>query len=122
LPFISSHIPATPTSGVNISQLLRHSRTCDQYSDFLGVQRLSTDAKDIQTSLRCSYTEVIASKNYTVVITNWFIATKYPILKWYYADYVFPLLPTRLLQDLTSVISGAGTAYPSGAPEFTPGF
>ena len=61
-------------------------------------------------------------KNYTVVIMNWSIVTKYPILKWHYIDCVFTLSPTRLLQDFTGVISGTGTAYPSGAPEITPGF
>jgi len=58
-------------------------------------------------------------KNYTVVFTNWSIVTKYPIMKWHYVDYVFPLSPTRLLHNLTGVIIGAETAYPSGTPEFT---
>jgi hypothetical protein len=34
-PFISSNIPASPAFGVYISQLIRYSRACDQYSDFL---------------------------------------------------------------------------------------
>jgi hypothetical protein len=50
-------------------------------------------------------------KNYMVVITNWSIVTKYPILKWLYVDFVFTLSPTRLLQDLTGVIIGVETAY-----------
>ena len=35
-PFIISNIPPSPAYVVNISQLIRNSRACDQYSDFLG--------------------------------------------------------------------------------------
>ena len=34
-PFISRNIPASPAFGVYISQLIRYSRACAQYSDFL---------------------------------------------------------------------------------------
>ena len=34
-PLISSNIPASPGYGVYISQLVRYSRACAQYSDFL---------------------------------------------------------------------------------------
>jgi len=34
-PFISSNIPASSAYGVNISQVMRYSRACAQYSDFL---------------------------------------------------------------------------------------
>ena len=34
-PFICSNIPAAPVYGVNISQLLRYSRACGSYQDFL---------------------------------------------------------------------------------------
>ena len=40
LPFISSNIPASPAYGVYISQLIRYSRACAQYSDFLGRFKL----------------------------------------------------------------------------------
>jgi len=39
-PFISSNIPASPTYGVYISQLIRYSRACAQYSDFLDRAQL----------------------------------------------------------------------------------
>ena len=35
LPFICSNIPATPAYGVYISQLIRYSRACSSYQDFL---------------------------------------------------------------------------------------
>ena len=34
-PFICNNIPAAPTYGVYISQLIRYSRACDSYQDFL---------------------------------------------------------------------------------------
>jgi len=34
-PFICSNIPAAPAYGVHISQLIRYSRACDSYQDFL---------------------------------------------------------------------------------------
>jgi hypothetical protein len=34
-PFICSNIPAAPAYGVYISQLIRYSRACDSYQDFL---------------------------------------------------------------------------------------
>ena len=41
-PFLSSNIPAAPAYGVYISQLIRFSRACDGYSDFLDRVRLLT--------------------------------------------------------------------------------
>ena len=34
-PFISADIPASPVNGVYISQLVRYSKGCAQYLDFL---------------------------------------------------------------------------------------
>jgi hypothetical protein len=41
-PFISSNIPAAPAYGVYISQRIRYSRACAQYSDFLDRVQLLT--------------------------------------------------------------------------------
>ena len=41
-PFLSSNIPSAPAYGVYISQLIRFSRACDGYSDFLDRVRLLT--------------------------------------------------------------------------------
>ena len=37
-------------------------------------------------------------------------------------DVVICIMLVLLKRDMASTISGTGTAYPSGAPEFTPGF
>ena len=42
IPFISSNIPASPTYGFYISQLIRYSRACAQYSDCLNRAHLLT--------------------------------------------------------------------------------
>jgi hypothetical protein len=41
-PFICSNIPAAPIYGVYISHLIRYSRGCDSYQDFLGKGLLLT--------------------------------------------------------------------------------
>jgi len=51
--FISNNIPASPANGVYISQLIRYSRACAQYSDFLDTTQLLI-SKASQTRLRCS--------------------------------------------------------------------
>jgi hypothetical protein len=71
-PFISSNIPASLVHGVYISQLIRYSGACAQYSDFLDRAQLLT-----QTRLCCSH----RYKNSTVVTTIWLTVTKYPYLK-----------------------------------------
>ena len=42
-PFLCSNIPAAPAYGVYISQLIRYSRACCRYNDFLTRARLLTD-------------------------------------------------------------------------------
>ena len=41
-PFLSSNIPSAPAYGVYISQLIRYSRACDRYCDFLERVRMLT--------------------------------------------------------------------------------
>ena len=41
-PFTCSNIPAEPPYGVSISQLIRYSRACDPYQDFLDRRLLLT--------------------------------------------------------------------------------
>jgi hypothetical protein len=43
-PFICSNIPAAPAYGVYISQLIRYSRACGSYQDFLDRGLLLTSA------------------------------------------------------------------------------
>ena len=80
LPFLSN-IPASPayTYGVYISQLIRFSRACVQYSEYLDRAHLLT-----QKLLKQGYVAPRLKsfcKNTTVVITIWLTVTKYPYLK-----------------------------------------
>jgi hypothetical protein len=94
-PFISSNIPASPAYGVYISQLIRYSRACVQYSDFLDRTQLLTQkllkqgevAPRLKSSLHKFY----------VVITIWLI--------FFYVDVFLPALFPILLPDLTVYIS-----------------
>ena len=42
-PFLCGNIPAAPAYGVYISQLVRYSRACDLYKDFLDRSRILTN-------------------------------------------------------------------------------
>ena len=101
-PFISSNIPASPAFGVYISQLIRYSRACDQYSDFLDrahqlTQKLPKQdyvAAKLKPSLQKFY-----SRQHDLVSL-----TIYPYLKWqclffiFYIDVSFLLI--NYFQDL----------------------
>ena len=62
-PFFSSSIPKVPAYGVYISQLIRYSRACDIYIDFIDRARLLTQkllnqgfvVPKLQSSLLKSY-------------------------------------------------------------------
>ena len=41
-PFLSSNIPSAPAYGVYVSQLIRYSRTCSNYQDFMGRRKVLT--------------------------------------------------------------------------------
>ena len=96
--------------GVYISQLIRYSRTCAQYSDFLDRTKLLT-----QKLLKQGYVEPKLKSSIqtfsTVDITIWLTVTKYPYLKgngyftFYVDDVVFPLSLPRPLPDLTVYMS-----------------
>jgi len=44
-PFLDSKIPSSPAYGVYISQLIRYSRACNSYQDFLRRSILLTKSK-----------------------------------------------------------------------------
>jgi hypothetical protein len=54
-PFISSNIPAAPAYGVYISQLIRYSRACSSYQDFIDRGLLLTRKPLNQGFLRKFY-------------------------------------------------------------------
>ena len=116
----SRNIPATPAYEVNISHpgvILGLVSSIVMFWTEVSCWRKRYSDK---TTLFLRWNHCF--KNYTVVIANWSIVTKYPILKWHFVDYVFTLSPTRLLQDLTGVIIGVETAYPSEHMSLPPVF
>ena len=78
--FISSNIPASPAYGVYISQLVRYSRACAQYSDFIDRVQLLT-----QKLLKQGY---IAHKLKSSLQTSTVINTKYSYLKLHWIFYL----------------------------------
>ena len=91
-PLISSNIPASPGYGVYISQLVRYSRACAQYSDFLDIVQLMT-RKLLEQGF------VVCRLNSTIVITIWLTVTKYPYLKW---QWIFYFLRRCFLSSTTA--------------------
>ena len=58
-PFMESNIPASPTYGVYMSQLIRYSRACSQYHDFRARCRLLTDKLTTQGFERCRLMKIM---------------------------------------------------------------
>ena len=52
-PFLDSNIPASPSYGIYMSQLIRYSRACSRYQDFLDRCRLLTNKLITQGFERC---------------------------------------------------------------------
>ena len=94
--FINSNIPASPVYGVHISQRIRYSRACSQYSEFMNRYLLLTQnifkQGYLTPRLKWSLT------NSTVVITIWLTAKKHPYLKW---QWIFHFLRRCLFCSIT---------------------
>ena len=112
-PFICSNIPAAPAYGVYISQMIRYSRACCSYQDVLDRGLLLTRK----------------------LLNQWFLSVKLKSsLRMFYGrrhDLVdrYGISVSQMTTDMfhffnqintTGASSGAGTAYPSGAPQFIP--
>jgi len=91
-PFLDSNIPSSPAYGVYISQFIRYSRACNSYQVFLRCVLLTREL------LNQGFIQKL----------DWDIHLKSDL------DLT---LPYRV-----SMTTGAGNAYPSGAPGFTSGF
>ena len=68
-PFLSSNIPAAPTYGVYISQLIRYSRACISYHDFLDRGLLLTRKLLNQEFQMVNWNHPFV--NFTDAITSW---------------------------------------------------
>jgi hypothetical protein len=129
-PFICSNIPTAPAYGVYISQMIRYSRSCGSYQDFLDrglpLTRKLLNQVFLLVKLKSSL------RNFTVASMTWLTVMEYLSHKWPRICSTcnnFPVLSSfttyyRVCNYIytTGVTSGAGSAYPAGAPEFTPGF
>jgi hypothetical protein len=61
-PFICSYIPAAPAYGVYLSQMIRYSRACGSYQDFLD-RGVAANKKAIEPRVPFGKVEVITSKS-----------------------------------------------------------
>ena len=128
-PFICSNIPAAPAYGVYISQLIQYSRACGSYKDFLDRGLLLTRKLQnqgfllvkLKSSLRKFY-----GRTMTVLTVMECLCHKWPRICSPCHKH-FPVLSSFMTYHVvcnyihtTGSTSGAGTAYPSGALEFTP--
>ena len=128
-PFICSDIPAAPAYGVFISQMIRYSRACGSYQNFLDRGLLLTRKLlnqgflwvKLKTSLRKFYgcmtwltvMEYLCHKRPRICST----CRKHFLVLSSFTTYY------RVRNKInTGATSGTGTAYTSGAPEFTPCF
>jgi hypothetical protein len=130
-PFICSNILAAPAYGVYISQLVQYSRACGSYKDFLDRGLLLTRKLQnqgfllvkLKSSLRTFY-----GRTMTVLTVMECLCHKWPRICSLCHKH-FPVLSSFMTYNrvcnyiyTTSSTSGAGTVYPSGTLEFTPGF
>ena len=123
-PFICSNIPAAPAYGVYISQLIRYSRTYGSCQDFIDRGLLLTRKLlnqwfilvKLKSSLQTFYGRIMTLLN----------VMEYLYHKWSLICSTlrkhFPVLPFCMTYHTTGATSGAGTAYPSGTPQFIPIF
>ena len=111
-PFICSNIPAVPAYGVYISQLIRYSRVCGSYQDVLDIcQQWSYW---IKTSYWLNWSHHCESCMVTTM-------TWVTVMEYLYHEFMTYHRVCKYI-NTTGATSGAGTANPSGALEFTSGF
>ena len=102
--FICSNIPAACGYGVYLSQLIRYSRACSSYHEFLDRVLLLTrkllNQRFLLINLKSSHRK-FCRKHFSSFMTYHRVCKQI---------------------NITGATSGAGTAHPSGAHEFTLGF
>jgi hypothetical protein len=79
-PFICSNIPAAPAYGAYISQLIRYSRACGSYLDFLDIGLLLTRTLLTEGFLLVNWSHHFES--FTVATTTWLTIMEYMCHKW----------------------------------------
>ena len=129
--FICINIPSAPAYGVYISKLIRYSIACGSYQNFIDRGLLLTRKLLNQGSswLNWSYHfESITVATMTWLTVMVYMCHKSPRICSTCREH-FPVLSSFMTYhrvcnyiNTTGATSGAGTACPSGAPEFTLGF
>jgi len=80
-------IAASLSYGVYISQLIRYSKACVKYSNFLDRAQMLTQKQSYSNKATFLLGWCHRYKNSTIVITIWWTGTKYPYLKWQWILY-----------------------------------
>ena len=132
-PFIWSNVPATSAYGLYISQLIRYSRACGSYHEFLDRRLLLTRKSLNQGFLVVKLKSPLSLKSFTVASTTWLTTTEYLCHKWprtcsvcRNCNMILSSFITyyRVCNKSNTTVAtyGTGNAYPLGKTEFTPGF
>jgi hypothetical protein len=130
-PFISSNILASSAYGVYISQLIRFSRDCAQYIDFLDRSQLLTQKllkQGCAVPMLDSLLQKVYGRHHDLVkqLSNIHISNDNESFQ-FYLGFVFPLLRQDFyrtwlyMSNTTGVSYEAGKAYPLRTPGFIPG-
>ena len=130
-PFICSNIPAAPAYGVFISQMIRYSRACGSYQDFLDRGFLLTRKLlnqgfllvKLKSSLRtCCGRHHDLVDRYGISVSQ-MTTDMFHLSQTLPGPFLIHDLYYRVCNQINTMgaTSGAGTTYPSGAHAFTPG-
>jgi len=126
-PFLNSNTPLSPSYGVYMSQLIRDSRTCNSYQDFLHRSVLLTrkllSQVFIGTRLRSTIKKCFSSYHHLTLPCRVSVTTMANAIcrPWYCCHEYFSFLDTTW-DIMTGAACEAGNSYPSRAPDFTSGF
>ena len=116
-PFIWSNIQAAPVYGVYISQLIRYSRACGSYQDFLDRVLLLTKNLLNQGYLFVKWSHYFQS--FAVATMTWLIVMEYLCHKWpRICSTSRPFPHSWLITGFVIIL----TRRVPLEPEFTPGF
>ena len=127
-PFIFSKIPAAPAYGVYISPLIQYSMAFGSHHYFLERFAVNKEATEPMVQVVKSWSHQFQS--FTIAIMTWLTVVQYLCHKlpriYSICRNHNPVLSLFMtyhrvynMSNTTCATSGAGTVYPSRAPEFT---